>query len=187
MITKQLDLELFQCLQVWTFIDMMYRKDSLLEWYILNYVSNPGKSTTNFIISKIFRDWTNLLDNSSDFYACLFDIWFPEDDLRGSKHVKSIGGLCVKVYIFIRSMHMLVLSIKLYINSRMWKEQCTAIVRCRSSIYVSPYTVSYGFKSSRQNPVFKQTSSTLFPLSWGSFCGRYCFLLSPCTYILFRK
>jgi hypothetical protein len=54
------------------------------------------------MISVIFNGLNfNLIDKSSVFYVCLFDVRLPEDDLKKIETCPSISGLYVKLCILV--------------------------------------------------------------------------------------
>jgi hypothetical protein len=51
-----------------------------------------------FMISTVFRDYNfNLFDYLTVFHISVFDVRFPEDDLKMTTTCHSVSGLCVKV------------------------------------------------------------------------------------------
>jgi len=88
--------------------------NSIMLWYS-HCMDQFYTSTTDFIISTIFKDWNfNLFDNSSVFYTTYALVWWKpppaEDDSKKIEICRSISGLYVKVYIFML-VHLLILPI----------------------------------------------------------------------------
>ena len=84
----------------------------------VSYIKQAHQMQMNYQIDQNSSDYTfNLLDNSSMFYICLYDVRLPDDELKNIEkcmsfntcecYLKSIINKCIILYIMYFTMNLL--------------------------------------------------------------------------------